>query len=640
MSAWREALAECPEFGDIANWPLIEVNRLVPEKRAGFIRNRRMVCDVLNGHKLSDVANDYQCTPASITKLLNRCFTLNKGTYSLTSALIPYQRLKEPERKAPLPTLKNKAGTASALRGLFEQVPNLKKGLDELIIARLNDKPTVGPVSPATFHGRFQFLLREAHWPHDHYPYTTQDCAYESLRRYLCQRTDELAFERDQKRNQQQAYGLARKLHHPRALDRIQIDSHDTDFRGRLNILLNDQLIPLPLARADVYVARDVATDANLGYTFVYSEKPNRWDVLKLIAHCTQPWVPLDLTTPGLAYEPGAYLPSGLPERPTITFNSLELDNAWVHHARVFEHLLCGQHGTTLGLGKPKSPKVRNWVEHAFDTINRHVSHRLPSTTGSSVTDPKRESRKNQRKVPLLTWRMFEEAIDIELTAHNLRPQGGRLGGACPLDLFREQVTHHWTPYVPQVLQSSLKPFELSEVVPVKSRTDSLARHINLDRVSYPCRTLTKLTVHDHHVEIRYDWRDLRVLDVYSLQGQFLGQVFAPMSWQSYPHSKATRSFINSLIRKNQLRSPDLLAGTLHWLMQHSDQASQARNLLRLYGEFESGNALYIQPNSESLDHEIAAMEPIDDKIFSTQSKNHYTWSSKEAPHERDRKKH
>lgn len=600
------------------------MDTLALAKRPGFLRNQYIVRAVLKGGKLKDVAAEYQCTAANITKLMNRCFILVNGEYALTSALIPFQRLKEAERKAPLPTLQNKSGANSALRGLFSRLPMLKIDLDEMIIARLKDQSTAGPVSAAAFHGRFKFLLGEEKWPRDHYPYTTLDCAYESIRQYLLRRTDELKLERLGHKAQRQSYLLARKLHHPRVLDRIQIDSQDIDFRGRLDVLLNDQLIPLRLARANLYVARDVATDAALGYTFIYSEKPNRWDVLKLIAHCTHPWEPMDLTTPGLAYEPGACLPSGLPQKPTITFNTLELDNAWVHHAHLLESTLCERCATTLSFGRPKTPETRNWVEHAFDTLNRHVSHRIPSTTGSSVTDPIKESSNNQRQPPRFTWRMFEEAIDIELTSHNLKPQAGRLGGACPLNLFQEQVNNHWTPYVPSAHRSNLRPFQLSQIVEVKSRKGSVLRHINLDSVHYSCRTLSKLTIQNRLLEIRYDWRDLRQLQAYDMQGHYLGTLHAPRSWQSYPHSKATRAYINRLVKTERLHSKDVLAGTLYWLMQHSDQPKHATSLLRLYNEFASDQSLYI----ESTDAQRAKSNAPSPRQTT------YKWTSQEAYHE------
>lgn len=625
MSLWRTVLAKHPHLWDFQKWPVIEVDTLPRSARKPFDRRRRIVALVLSGISIKEVAQQFSCSSGSITQYMNRCFHVVNGNYALTQALIPYRHVKQHSRVSPLPTLQKPAGSAGALQALFNQNTVLKERLDSLINARIQDRPEIGPLSSAVFHGFFKQLLAETGHPTNAWPSTSMDMGRETLRKYLHDRTAELKFaKRKAQKQQEDTVHLIASPGHQRLFNRVEIDGHMIDFQGRLDIILNEQLLPLRLARAWLYCAVDAETDCILGYVLLDKKSPSRWDVLRLFAHCQRPWTPISFSTPEFHYEPGACLPSGLPERPAMVFHQVALDNAWVHHSQVVADYLVQRQGCSVHMGYAREPLQRNWIEQVFDLINTRLSHRLPSTTGSSVTDPKRESRNNAKNPPRFTWRQFQEALELVLTQHNVRKQGGRLGGATPIDLVRAQLSNEWSPFVSQSMRSSLSPFEQKIRLEVKSRSDGVARHLNFCQAKYPCSSLAALTNKDKKVDVLFDFRDIRMLRVYNMTGHYLGQVQAPRSWQKYAHSMDTRKFILNLVKYDHLRAPDLLSGALLAMVERSSQQLYAQHALRLYTEFQHGELCVIQLGAEA----DTIVAPKSEKSHRT-----YCWTLQSADH-------
>lgn len=589
MSAWRDALTSDPEYWDFERWPTISLETLPKGHRAKYLRNCRIVSQVLQRTPIQEVAIYNGCSSPWISKLMNRCFQFYDGGYALTAALIPHRQLISPQRQIALPLLSNQSGSRCAFKALLKALPELKVMLDRAIAQSVKNRKQSAPLTPMALHGLFKQYLAELQWPRDVYPYTNASLAYESLRQYLVGQIN--IQRRSRKHRKSDSFSRAQRTEPASAMDRIQVDSQRIDFSGRLNLQLNDKLIDLRLSRANLYVAIDVGTDCILGYAISYRNQPDRWDVLRLIGHCIGPWEPRDLCVPGLSYPPGAEFPSkALAHNHPITFNRIEFDNAWVHHAHVLEDILVKDMGATLALGRPHTPTRRHWVEHAFDLLNRKLSHRLPSTTGCHPHDPKREPKRQSKKPPLMTWQMFEDALDVYFCQHNVTRQAQRLGGQTPLELFKHQIYHHWHPRVSLHTPSLTKLFTLRERLKVKSRKDSHARHVNLDRVRYSLTRLSLLDTNETEVDVEYDWRDMRSLKVYSVKtGRELGVIRAPASWQTYPHSKSTRQFINKLIRRERLYSKDALSSVLDYLIKNSGQPSIASDLLRITQDFTSG---------------------------------------------------
>jgi hypothetical protein len=586
---WRERLALQPGLWEFRHWPVISLDHVPRSRRKAFLRNQQIVAQVLAHTPVGTVATQHNVTPGRVSQLLQRCLGGDEDTPpALTPGLIPYRVVVDNQRQDPLPTLRKSRGNACAFRLLLKAVPGLRESLDALLQASIDDKNYAQRPTPQALHGEFKRVLDAAQWPRDQYPYTTVSLAYESVRRYLPQRYDELLQAKLLKKPQRpRNLGLARSAF--RALRALQIDEHSVDLTGRVNLQLNEHLIPLRLARGSLLVARDVDSTCNLGFVLVPTRYPSQQDLLQLFDTCIQPWRPLDLATPGFSYAPGAAFPSGLEGGFPISFGTVQLDNALLHRAHSVIDLICEQYGGTLSYGLPALPKPRHLVEAVFNYINRHVSHRVDSTTGSYPTDPNKESRKNRKKPPVITFQTLLEAISIVLAEENITPIPSR-GGATPLDLFQHHCSNHYVRYVPRSLSEQWQPLLGETELPLHwYQHEKRLPFVNLYYERYQGPGLLRVAAHAKRIRVRFDYRDLRTLRAFSLDGADLGELQVSTPWQRFAHSLATRQWIHKHAKQYRLNTRDPLAAYFHYLLEHKDLPATALSLLRVYTEFTRG---------------------------------------------------
>jgi len=625
--SWRERLKQEPRLQDYKNWPFVPVDHLPKKKRKRFIRNQRLIASVLSGESLSSAAKNNHVSVSKVSRLLSRCLS-GEDTNSppLTSGIIPSKHTQAHQRTQTIPALINSNGTPCAFSALLRDVPHLKTKLDEYIKAKFDDKPYAQNLKPQWFHGEFKRILKEENWPQDHYPYTTSSVAYESVRKYLHQRQAELLAEKQLSKQQPTRITQTRTPFH-RALKRIQIDEHHVDSHSNVHLVLNDELIPLRLSRINAIVAVDVETDCHLGFAVAYTQHPNQQDMLTLLDNmvCPQPLLPL--TTPGFKYVIGAEFPVNVIDEHPITFGHVQLDNALMHLANSVRDAIEDQQSGSIGLGLGGVPKTRNWIEAAFDYINRHANHRFTATTGSHVKDPIRESKKNAKRIPTVSLRTLEEAMSIVITQHNVTPQA-QLGGATPLALFQKHCREHYVRYIPELLRKLWLPFMGRQTLPIKwLKHENRMPHVNFYGVRYPAPCLLNIVTHEKEIVVEYDRRDIRQLKAFSKNGKELGIIYASRSWQRFPHSLATRQYINKLIKNHRLAAEDPLAGYFRWLLDQKGKPKIALQLVKVYQEF-------TQDHPESLI--LNGVMPKDESMLvnTTNKENKFSWNMNNANHE------
>lgn len=588
---WRERLAAQPEYRDIATWPFIDVQTLAPDKRAAFLRNQRIVAHILNGARQRDVANAHGLDRSGVSKLMQRCLGgAEDSDPALTNALIPHQQLTPGQRRTPLSTLSAPAGGRGALTALFAQLPALQAALDRSLNASLQHRAEGQNLLPQGFHDEFRRLLREAQWPSDRWPFCERSEGYEALRQYFHKRSAELKAPKP--KPTRVVRSVTSQL---RVFDEIQIDEQTFDAQGRVDLVLDDIHEPLRLGRISQILMVDKATDCRLGWQICLTQHPSQFDLLALLAQLHAPWQRLELTTPGLAYAPGACLPSALGFPFTHLGPGLvRFDNALCHIAHTVRGYVADHLCATPNLGLIAQPKGRNDVEHAFDLVS-DLARRFPSTTGSHPRDPRREARKLRGKPPRVTLRAIEEALSVQHTGHNVKAQA-RLVSRTPLEVLHYQVLSGWPRLLPDARVQRLNPFLLRAQVPVHwYRHENRNPHVNFEYVRYSGEGLRRAAT-AKAVIVEADSRDIRELSVYALNGEYLGKVQAPLSWQRYPHSVTTRRRIHQLTKKRRLGSTDLLGGYFAYLLEHRELPTSALELIRVYREFHHGTIAFEPP--------------------------------------------
>jgi hypothetical protein len=556
-------------------------------KRQKYMRNRHIIAGALSGQPLKQAAKANGVSPGLVTQLLNRCLGGDGSCPpALTHGLIPYAQTSPGRRKHPLPTLTAPSGARYAFLELLEVVPGLKKGLDQVILSKLEDQPTAQRLTPRAFHGAFKLLLAEAHWPTDRYPFTEPSIAYESVRRYLRDRAQTLDAERQMpKRRSELTQGMFIQSQHS-VLGKIQLDEHLLDVRKHVQLLLDEQFARIPIARVSVLVMVEVECSCILGFYVALTSHPDRLDLLNLIDLCINPWQPMTLTTPGLSYLKGAMFPSSLSDDLPITFGTVQLDNAMMHRARAVKEVFCDQLGATLNYGFPAMPKIRALVESVFRYINEHCTHQFASTTGSHPKDPIRESKKNHKNIPVISLRTLEEALSVILSEYNARPRA-ELGNATPLEAFRRLSQAHYVRHIPPDFAQSWQPFMGKKVVPLKwYRHEKRGPCVNFLYLRYQGHGLINVQGHKKRVLIQYDRRDIRTIHAYTLEGDDLGELHAPKTWQRFAHSVLTRKVIYKELKAGRLQMRDPLGGYFRNLIADKDTPKHALQIIRIYKEY------------------------------------------------------
>lgn len=591
---WREQLQMSPSLQSLEQWPSLDVSSLPERFRKGFLRNRDIVACVLSGKPMIHVAVEFGVSQPRISQLMDRCLGSDDGCPPLlTRALIPHRNLQASVRRRELPVAGNRGGEAGCFSKLLSDVPGLQAGLDEMIEAKFHGRPYAQRLTPQTLHGEFKRLLAEANWPSTSYPFTNASCAYESVRRYLHARLGDLQLQQSGKMLQRSQPQLPRRPARP--LQYVQLDEQVLDLEQSIHLEFEGQTIPLRTARASLLLLIDVATDCILGYYLAPTRHPSHQDLLALFDHCLSPWRPLLLQTPGLSYPPAASFPNTQDNPLSLRLGTVQLDNARMHLAHAIPDFLCNELGCALSYGLPAEPKTRHWVERAFHYVNQMVSHRPTSTVGSSPHDPKRENQRHRRNAPSISYRTLQEALDVALATHNATAQA-RLGGQAPLEMLRSACQNQYCCTVPACVASQWRPLYGSQEANVsRYRKEGRAPHVNFHYVRYQGAGLLRLPAGVKRIRIEFNRRDIRAVQAYTLDGQALGELKAPISWQRFPHSISTRDWLHRHAKKLRLHAQDPLAGYFRYLLTHKESPGSALSLLRVYEEFTADRADHLQ---------------------------------------------
>lgn len=593
---WHERLSESPSLRDINNWPNINIDSLPKNKRKIFLRNKAIVCQILKGERSKDVSNYFCVSKGTVSTILKRCLGGDADiSPALTKALTPHRNIIKRARKKAFPTLSENAGCAGCFTKLMTLNPRIGENLDRLLIGDIKNDPKGQNVSVQIAFDEYKRTLAECNWPTDAYPYTTESLGHYSLRSYVKLRKKELA-DMQYKHVKNKVVSTFSQI--SKALLDVEIDEQIVDLNCVITLSLSDTLIPLRLSRVSLLLAIDVATDCILGYHIAYTKSPNQQDMLSLLISSLYPSAPRILSTPFLKPPPGKLFPSHyLGEYKRMTIGTLHLDNALIHKANSVKNYICDYLGGTINLGIPANPNDRNWIEYAFNRVNK-LSHRFKSTTGSHVRDPIKETRKNKKNPPVVNLEAFEEALYIALGKHNITPQK-RLGSHSPLATFTNQIDNNYVRLHPLEHTKQKSPLHELKSCSIKhSKAENRLPHINFYGVKYsgPCLT----SALDNNVDIYYERLDIRVLKVYNKDGVFLGDICAPKTWMQYRHSIHTRNILLKFNRKNRFHDSDPFAHYFAHLLSEKDKPQKALEIYRMFSEVALPN------KSKEVEHEAS----------------------------------
>lgn len=583
----RQRLLENTELRDFSNWPEIPLTSIPKKKQKQFLRNQQVVSLVLRGIKYSKITAQTGVKPPSISRLLTRALSgIASESPVLTQALIPNQHIHASSRKKALPTLAAPSGAKNAFTALLDSVPELRANLDALIEAHITDKAEVENLTPSGFHDSFLLFLEQAHHPKDVYPYTTDWWGRETLRQYLHQRTDELLQSRQTKKENQQivtpgtpSFYFGREF---------QLDEYKEDAQTTILLEAPTGIEPHRVASFSLLLLSDHDTNCVLSYHLSLTLAPSQFDVLITLEKAFIPNTPADLSALGIKLPSVPHFPNQLgTDIHQVAIQNMALDNALAHHANTVRDYVCSVHKGTFHAGLPGQPKARCVVEEVFNYLNAQAK-RHKSTTGSHPADPLRESRKNRKRPPVVLLSEFEAAIYAVLAKRNILPMG-HLGGVSPLDAVSQSLNNTIPPLFNQALRKTRGPFRLQAKVPVKwLKNEGRKPHLNFLYQRYTGDALIGQK-RGQSVTIEYDYRDIRILDVYDQYGKYLGQMKAPDSWMKYAHGVTTRTYICRYCRREKVHMIDPLVEFFWLQFKRKNRSKATLEIVRLARERNPG---------------------------------------------------
>jgi hypothetical protein len=543
---------------------------------------------VLQGTPYKEISKSLGISTSRISVLVKRALGGEADEPPLLrKAFIPHRRHRPPVRRSPLSNIEKPIGAQCAFQCLLDTVDGLKEKLDHVLQADLDDKPEAENLTPGSFFSNFLLFLQQANHPKDQYPYTEERLAYESVRRYYHRRRDELEMEQQIKGEQRKRQRVTKPNRQPFYFGReVQLDEHTHNGQSTVYLDFDDHLIPLRVARFSVVVLVDVDTHAALSFFIALTQHPSRFDILQTFETANLFLPKATLHTPGIQCPLEPAFPNNLNEGiARVAFDNVLLDNALAHCADAVEEYVCDRHLATLHLGIPGVPLARRIVEYVNNVIARNA-RRHKSTTGKNVTDPIKESRKNQKHAPVITLNQLIESIYAFLAKHNQTTMAN-LGASTPLNLVEHTVENHPVRFLQPTGLTIHSPFRLREKARVKwLRKEGRRPHINFKYVRYQGEALNNASLVGNTVIVEFDYRDIRTLYVYTLDNEFLGTVCAPRSWMKYPHSIKTREHIFKYQRLTNIRLSDPLV-EFFWIQLNNKNSSKcAQFAIRLYREF------------------------------------------------------
>jgi hypothetical protein len=105
--------------------------------------------------------------------------------------------------------------------------------------------------------------------------------------------------------------------------------------------------------------------------------------------------------------------------------------------------------------------------------------------------------------------------------------------------------------------------------------------YINFAYAKYSDNCLSTVPIGTKKLRIKYDSRDIRELEAYSLDGNSVGVLPIPKSWRNHPLSLDLRKRIHKASKKNNYAMPDSFAGQFRYLLEHKHLPMTALELAR-----------------------------------------------------------
>jgi putative transposase len=581
---------------DLREWATVAHTELTQPDRATFTARQRAIELYVTGTAIAAIETATKVDRFTLYRLLRRCQQPHPdGRMQGFRALLPRHRVVSYQRKAS-PSLSHDGGhrgLVGAFSFLLTERPQLRSWIEQLVAQRWSGAIIVEePLRLRGIgHSHEQFIAqcRALGLTRNDYPLNTKDGALRTFSGFVRSLLRENFAAMARMAGATHLKGLPREARDtvfsaPAArapYEIVEFDAHRVDVR--LKIVEVDPLgIPTEyeIDRVWLLVIIDVFTRAVLGYQIVSAAHINRFDVIRTAELALEPHARRVFSTSELAYPAAGGFPSMLlPELNYACWQWLRLDNDTANLAEDTLATLCELVGCHIDAGPPYHPDARPYIERFFGTLTRHLSHRLPGTTGCSPQDVRRRLSDPKGALRLLlTLNELEDLMEYAIADYNGTPHGS-LAGRTPLETMHAFVRDQGQ--LPRVLpeprRRSVCLLHQAHTCIVRAYMKSGRRpHINLFGIAHTSKQLAEsASFVGKPLLIYYNPSDMRNVQAYLPDRTELGTLTAQGYWGQTRHTLTLRKTILRLRRAGQLRYLETSDPFAAYLEYHRSRAAK-----------------------------------------------------------------
>lgn len=550
---------------DYSRWMGVEVQLLNDDTRRRYLRLKNAVEAACDGVKSSTIRKKFEISRSGLSYLVNRCTSVHPDGF-----LWGYRALVKGCRQADYVRKKESLAAEGAdgygFAGAFDQLlvehPQIKK------IIRSTLRKTEAGVHMKGLHTRIVKYLREtAHLTPKDYPFNTKSVGYVSLTQYIkeliANGDHELAAGVYGSHANDGLQGNSGKQGILRPLFPLEIACYDEQmfpFIGTLVIEVNGKEVDVPLRRGYLCLLVDEATTDILGYSITIAERFRALDLLNAYETFIKPWRPFELSIPGLAYETGAGLPSGVvPQAHGRRISIISVDNHLSHLANAVVSHLRIRTGAIVRFGKVRHWISRYAVEGIFAELQSRGFSRIPSTTGSGPDDPAVDHPVEKAVKLRVRMEQLVELIDVLVANHNALPRLPLMSKTANEALASELDETRRIAVVPKFSEAFMKDPQVAvEIVNVRvrgSRETGRAPYVQLDGAKYSNDLLRQhwsMIGKPLQAHVKGDYRKIRV---FRADGAEYGVLEVSGYWAKSFHTRETRKEIIRLHKEGLIHT-------------------------------------------------------------------------------------
>lgn len=409
------------------SWPNVLEECLNEKDRKVFISRKLAVDMYIDEIPVRDIEKKTGIKSSNILKYVKKCIEVNPDTSNLYgyTALLKYTHIKSYTRNSK--KINNSKGLSGSFNKLLEEYPSLVDFIYGNYFGDINYTLEKN-MSSTTLHRKFLRECKRLGVLDYEYPFNTNSKGYITLLKYIKSLEGKNIIDtakREHKNATQKilatGYGKKYSTSPIAPYSQVQLDGHIIDLIYTVESEdKNGNIVRMPATKMWIIIAIDAATRAILGYTLTPSENYSQTDVLEAIRNAIMPRKKIQFTINGFFYPDNGGFPStAFPELEWALFDTIMLDNAKAHLASNVIYKLTEKLKCAMNFGPVSTPETRPLIERLFLTLENQGYHKLPFTTGSSVSDPKRKNPEKEAVKYSVTYEDIVQITEYFITQYN-----------------------------------------------------------------------------------------------------------------------------------------------------------------------------------------------------------------------------